>query len=191
MWKHPEGDSHFLYGDGSGYTLSGGAYSHSLGYGLDHHGRHGHHGHHGHHDHHYGQHDHHSSHSWLGRRSHHHDMASHHPHHAAHGLGHHDPYYGTGVSGMLPVVELKVQMRSERSRKVITKKLAKLKGVVSVDVDLYQQKVTVSGYASPSDVLKKVRKTGREAHFWTDQTMYTSYTPPLGGYPAGGYAAGY
>ncbi|KAG0503568.1 hypothetical protein HPP92_003640 [Vanilla planifolia] len=39
-------------------------------------------------------------------------------------------------------------------------------GVKSVDVNLKQQKVTVTGYVEPNKVLKKVQSTGKKAEMW-------------------------
>ncbi|KAM7274882.1 hypothetical protein ACFE04_016748 [Oxalis oulophora] len=44
--------------------------------------------------------------------------------------------------------------------------LQKIKGVDNVDIDIVQQKVTVTGWADQKKVLRKVRKTGRRAELW-------------------------
>ncbi|KAF6147757.1 hypothetical protein GIB67_006730 [Kingdonia uniflora] len=41
-----------------------------------------------------------------------------------------------------------------------------LTGVDNLDIDMDNQKVTVTGYVDRRDVLKVVRRTGRKAEFW-------------------------
>lgn len=70
--------------------------------------------------------------------------------------------------------------------------LPALAGVMNVDVDIQNQKVTVVGNVSPDEVLKKVRKTGRKAHLWMGQVVQsTEYSgAPAAGYSSvGGYAS--
>ncbi|KAG0499369.1 hypothetical protein HPP92_004060 [Vanilla planifolia] len=57
-------------------------------------------------------------------------------------------------------VELKVRMDYEGLR------AQGQEGVKSVDVNLKQQKVTVTGYVEPNKVLKKVQSTGKKAEMW-------------------------
>ncbi|KAG0453988.1 hypothetical protein HPP92_025292 [Vanilla planifolia] len=57
-------------------------------------------------------------------------------------------------------VELKVRMDCEGLR------AQGQEGVKSVDVNLKQQKVTVTGYVEPNKVLKKVQSTGKKAEMW-------------------------
>lgn len=48
----------------------------------------------------------------------------------------------------------------------VRKALRKLEGVDDIDIDMANQKVTVTGYVEQKKVLKAVRKTGRRAVLW-------------------------
>ncbi|XP_020586693.1 heavy metal-associated isoprenylated plant protein 23-like [Phalaenopsis equestris] len=63
-------------------------------------------------------------------------------------------------------VELKVRMDCEGCELKVKKALSSMKGVKSVDINLKQQKVTVTGYVEPNKVLKKVQSTGKKAELW-------------------------
>ncbi|XP_042493792.1 heavy metal-associated isoprenylated plant protein 23-like [Macadamia integrifolia] len=66
----------------------------------------------------------------------------------------------------MQTVELKVRMDCEGCELKVKKTLSSLKGAKSVDVNLKQQKVTVTGYVEPNKVLKKAQSTGKKAEFW-------------------------
>ncbi|KAM0950199.1 putative heavy metal-associated domain, HMA, heavy metal-associated domain superfamily [Dioscorea sansibarensis] len=70
------------------------------------------------------------------------------------------------TSNAISTVELGVHMDCEGCEKRIRKAIAKLEGVDSVDIDMENQKVTVTGYVDQNKVLKAVRRTGRKAEFW-------------------------
>ncbi|VVA97133.1 unnamed protein product [Arabis nemorensis] len=44
--------------------------------------------------------------------------------------------------------------------------LGKMEGVESFDVDIKEQKVTVTGKVEPAAVLQTVSKTGKKSEFW-------------------------
>ncbi|KAK6940123.1 Heavy metal-associated domain, HMA [Dillenia turbinata] len=66
----------------------------------------------------------------------------------------------------LQTVALKVRMDCEGCERKIKNLLSSVKGVKKVDVDLKQQKVTVTGYVEGKKVLKKVKATGKKAELW-------------------------
>ncbi|OVA03882.1 Heavy metal-associated domain [Macleaya cordata] len=69
-------------------------------------------------------------------------------------------------SNAMAIVELLVHMDCEGCQRRIRKAISKLEGVDSVDIDMDNQKVTVTGYVDQRRVLKRVRRTGRKAEFW-------------------------
>ncbi|XP_077224140.1 heavy metal-associated isoprenylated plant protein 23-like [Tasmannia lanceolata] len=66
----------------------------------------------------------------------------------------------------LETVELKVRMDCEGCEHKVKKVLSRMEGVQSVDVNLKQQKVTVTGYVEANKVLKRVKATGKKAEIW-------------------------
>lgn len=66
----------------------------------------------------------------------------------------------------LNTVELKVRMDCEGCELKVKKVLLSMKGVRSVDINMKQQKVTVTGYVEPNKVLKKVQGTGKKTELW-------------------------
>ncbi|KAJ9673763.1 hypothetical protein PVL29_023366 [Vitis rotundifolia] len=66
----------------------------------------------------------------------------------------------------LQTVDLKVRMDCEGCELKVKKALSSLKGVKSVDINLKQQKASVTGYADAKKVLKKARSTGKKAELW-------------------------
>ncbi|PSS03011.1 Heavy metal-associated isoprenylated plant protein, partial [Actinidia chinensis var. chinensis] len=64
------------------------------------------------------------------------------------------------------IVEMSVHMDCPGCESKIKKALQKLDGVDDINVDMEMQKVTVTGWADQSKVLKTVRKTGRKAELW-------------------------
>ncbi|MCO5593920.1 hypothetical protein L7F22_047939 [Adiantum nelumboides] len=68
----------------------------------------------------------------------------------------------------MELVELLVSMDCNGCERKVRKKLSKLKGVDSVEIDMKMNKVTVLGYVDRRKVLKAVRKTGKRAEFWQE-----------------------
>ncbi|KAE9457435.1 hypothetical protein C3L33_10662, partial [Rhododendron williamsianum] len=66
----------------------------------------------------------------------------------------------------LQTVSVKVRMDCEGCQLKVKNALSSLKGVKSVDVDLKQQKATVTGFVDPKKVLKKAQSTGKKAEPW-------------------------
>ncbi|CAK9154210.1 unnamed protein product [Ilex paraguariensis] len=66
----------------------------------------------------------------------------------------------------LNTVSLKIRMDCEGCVLKVEKTLSSLKGVKSVDVDLKQQKATVTGYVDVKKVLKAAKSTGKKAEPW-------------------------
>lgn len=73
-----------------------------------------------------------------------------------------DRYYSTARN-----IELMVRMDCPGCERSVRKALAKIKGVDSVDINMRQNKVTVLGRVDPNKVLKKIRRTGKRAEFWS------------------------
>ncbi|PIA53298.1 hypothetical protein AQUCO_00900107v1 [Aquilegia coerulea] len=69
-------------------------------------------------------------------------------------------------SNAISKVELLVHMDCDGCKRRIRKAISKLDGVDSFDIDMDNQKVTVTGYIDHRKVLKVVRRTGRKAEFW-------------------------
>ncbi|CAN8273653.1 unnamed protein product [Cochlearia groenlandica] len=63
-------------------------------------------------------------------------------------------------------VEMMVPLYSFGCEKKIKKTLSHLKGIYSVKVDYYKQKVTVWGICNKLDVLEMVKKKRKESRFW-------------------------
>ncbi|PWA71883.1 Heavy metal-associated domain, HMA [Artemisia annua] len=74
--------------------------------------------------------------------------------------------YGGLVAFKLSTLELIVNMDCYGCEKRVRRALENLDGVDSIEIDMDQQKVTVTGWAEQEDVLKIVRKTGRNAELW-------------------------
>ncbi|CAK9174258.1 unnamed protein product [Ilex paraguariensis] len=72
----------------------------------------------------------------------------------------------------LNTVSLKVRMDCEGCVRKVKNTLKSVKGVKSVDVDLKQQKATVTGYVEAKKVLKAAQSTGKKAEPWP----YVPYT---------------
>ncbi|KAM7499843.1 hypothetical protein LguiA_024257 [Lonicera macranthoides] len=66
-------------------------------------------------------------------------------------------------------VEMSVPLYSYGCEKKIKKALAHFKGIYSVNVDFYQQKVIVWGICNKYDVLTTIRNKRKEARFWNSQ----------------------
>ncbi|KAA8522516.1 hypothetical protein F0562_013123 [Nyssa sinensis] len=66
----------------------------------------------------------------------------------------------------IQTVDLKVRIDCEGCKLKVKNALSSLKGVKSVDVNLKQQKVSVTGFVEPKKVLKKAQSTGKKAELW-------------------------
>ncbi|XP_010485988.1 PREDICTED: heavy metal-associated isoprenylated plant protein 20-like [Camelina sativa] len=66
----------------------------------------------------------------------------------------------------MTTIEMRVHMDCVGCESRVKNTLQKMRGVDEVEIDMMQQKVTVTGYADQKKVLKKVRKTGRRAELW-------------------------
>ncbi|XP_057763014.1 heavy metal-associated isoprenylated plant protein 22-like [Arachis stenosperma] len=63
-------------------------------------------------------------------------------------------------------VNIRVKMDCEGCVRKVSDALEDLEGVESVDVNKKQQRVTVTGYVDPEEVLKEVNNTGKKADVW-------------------------
>ncbi|KAI5589116.1 hypothetical protein BDE02_05G140200 [Populus trichocarpa] len=72
----------------------------------------------------------------------------------------------------MQTVALKVRMDCEGCERKIKSVLSGVKGAKSVDVDMKQQKVTVTGYVEPKKVLKAALSTKKKVEMWP----YVPYT---------------
>ncbi|XP_050203479.1 uncharacterized protein LOC126653600 [Mercurialis annua] len=66
-------------------------------------------------------------------------------------------------------VEMMVPLYSYGCEKKVKKALSHLKGIYSVKVDFYNQKVTVWGICNKNDVLATMKSKRKEARFWNQQ----------------------
>ncbi|EXC06691.1 hypothetical protein L484_021527 [Morus notabilis] len=66
----------------------------------------------------------------------------------------------------MQTVALKVRMDCEGCARKVKSVLSGVKGAKSVDVDLKQQKVTVTGYVEPKKVLKAAQSTKKKVEMW-------------------------
>ncbi|KAI3894849.1 hypothetical protein MKX03_014955 [Papaver bracteatum] len=69
-------------------------------------------------------------------------------------------------SNALSTVELLVHMNCQGCERMVKKAISKLEGVDAIDIDMDNQKVTVTGYVDQRQVLKMVRRTGKKTEFW-------------------------
>jgi copper chaperone CopZ len=68
---------------------------------------------------------------------------------------------------LVQTVEIKVKMDCEGCEKKVRNSVTGMKGVIQVEVDRKLQKLTVTGYVDPDEVLHRVRyRTGKKAEFW-------------------------
>ncbi|CAK7347092.1 unnamed protein product [Dovyalis caffra] len=72
----------------------------------------------------------------------------------------------------IQTVALKVRMDCEGCERKVKSVLSGVKGAKSVDVDLKQQKATVTGYVEPKKVLKAAQSTKKKVEMWP----YVPYT---------------
>ncbi|KAF3582364.1 hypothetical protein DY000_02032446 [Brassica cretica] len=70
------------------------------------------------------------------------------------------------LSLALSVVELLVDMDCQGCETKVRRAISKLDGVDTVEIDVDQQKVTVTGYIDREEVLRIVKRTGGGAEFW-------------------------
>lgn len=80
-------------------------------------------------------------------------------------------------------VNLKVRMDCEGCARKMKNVLSHLKGVKSVDVDLKQQKVTVTGFMEAKKVLAAAKATKKKVELWP----YVPYSVVAHPYIAGAY----
>ncbi|KAJ9174362.1 hypothetical protein P3X46_017390 [Hevea brasiliensis] len=66
-------------------------------------------------------------------------------------------------------VEMMVPLYSYGCERKVKKTLSHLKGIYSVNVDYYQQKVTVWGICNKYDVLATMKSKRKEARFWNPE----------------------
>ncbi|CAA6661265.1 unnamed protein product [Spirodela intermedia] len=66
----------------------------------------------------------------------------------------------------LQTVEVNVKMDCEGCERRVKNAVCSMRGVMSVDVNRKQSRVTVTGYVDRNMVLNKVRSTGKTAEFW-------------------------
>ncbi|KAL9337196.1 hypothetical protein Peur_068965 [Populus x canadensis] len=75
-------------------------------------------------------------------------------------------------------VEMMVPLYSHGCEKKVKRTLSHLKGIYSVNVDYYQQKVTVWGICNKHDVLATIKSKRKEARFWNPQEMEEEESQP-------------
>ncbi|CAA3002073.1 heavy metal-associated isoprenylated plant protein 24-like [Olea europaea var. sylvestris] len=80
-------------------------------------------------------------------------------------------------------VDLKVRMDCEGCARKVKKTLYEVKGAKSVEIDLKNQKASVTGFVDPKKVLKKAKATGKKSEPWP----YVPYTMIAHPYVAGVY----
>ncbi|KAE8715431.1 Heavy metal-associated isoprenylated plant protein 26 [Hibiscus syriacus] len=80
-------------------------------------------------------------------------------------------------------VALKIRMDCEGCARKVKKVLSGVKGAKSVDVDLKQQKATVTGYVEPKKVLAAAQTTKKKVELWP----YVPYTMVANPYVAQAY----
>lgn len=69
---------------------------------------------------------------------------------------------------MAQTVVLKVGMSCQGCVGAVKRVLGKMEGVESYNIDLEEQKVTVTGNVQPEAVLQTVSKTGKKTSFWEE-----------------------
>ncbi|KAL7127807.1 hypothetical protein ABFS83_14G275800 [Erythranthe nasuta] len=83
----------------------------------------------------------------------------------------------------LNTVSVKIRMDCDGCALKVNKALSRVKGAKSVELDMKQQKATVSGYVEAKDVLKAAQSTGKKVEPWP----YVPYTMVAHPYAAGVY----
>ncbi|RWR94857.1 heavy metal-associated isoprenylated plant protein 21-like protein [Cinnamomum micranthum f. kanehirae] len=77
----------------------------------------------------------------------------------------------------MQTVELKVKMDCDGCVRKVKNAVTYMKGVKTVDVNQKQSRVTVTGHVDPNKVLKRVKRTGKRAEFWTYVPYNLVYYP--------------
>ncbi|CAM6088145.1 unnamed protein product [Calypogeia fissa] len=67
---------------------------------------------------------------------------------------------------MTETVVLKVGMSCKGCVGAVERAIAKMNGVEKSEVNLEEQKVTITGNVKPNEVLEKISKTGKPTEFW-------------------------
>ncbi|GAA0161502.1 hypothetical protein LIER_17801 [Lithospermum erythrorhizon] len=80
-------------------------------------------------------------------------------------------------------VAVKIRMDCEGCARKVKKVLSGVKGAKSVDVDMKQQKATVTGFVDAKKVLKAAQSTGKKCEIWP----YVPYTLVAHPYAPGVY----
>ncbi|KAI3883663.1 hypothetical protein MKX03_016345 [Papaver bracteatum] len=78
----------------------------------------------------------------------------------------------------MQTVELKIKMDCDGCELKIKNALSSMSGVKSVEINMKQHKVTVTGYVEASKVVKKAKSTGKKVEIWT----YVPYELVGGGF---------
>ncbi|XP_077228036.1 heavy metal-associated isoprenylated plant protein 28-like [Tasmannia lanceolata] len=81
----------------------------------------------------------------------------------------------------METVELKVEMVGIHEKR-LRKCLSKIKGIEKVEVEVYSQKVVVTGCVHKNKILKALRRVGLKAEFWSAQNEIL-----LNAYASGSY----
>ncbi|KAJ4817522.1 Heavy metal-associated isoprenylated plant protein 36 [Rhynchospora pubera] len=79
---------------------------------------------------------------------------------------------------MVETVVLKVAMSCQGCSGAVQRALSKMEGVDSFNVDLKEQKVTVTGNVKPEDVFQTVSKTGKKTSYWEAETETNTEAAP-------------
>ncbi|KAJ3700156.1 hypothetical protein LUZ61_003861 [Rhynchospora tenuis] len=79
---------------------------------------------------------------------------------------------------MVETVVLKVAMSCQGCSGAVQRALSKMEGVDSFNVDLKEQKVTVTGNVKPEDVFQTVSKTGKKTSYWEAETEIKTEAAP-------------
>ncbi|KAL6176995.1 hypothetical protein ACLB2K_053627 [Fragaria x ananassa] len=83
----------------------------------------------------------------------------------------------------IQTVAVKIRMDCDGCGRKVKKVLSGVKGAKSVDIDMKQQKATVTGYVDAKKVLKAAQSTKKKCELWP----YVPYTLVAHPYVAGAY----
>ncbi|KAK4341421.1 hypothetical protein RND71_039922 [Anisodus tanguticus] len=83
----------------------------------------------------------------------------------------------------IATVAVKIRMDCEGCARKVKNALSGVKGAKSVEVDLKQQKATVTGFVEPKKVLKAAQATGKKCELWP----YVPYSMVAHPYATGVY----
>ncbi|XP_043695362.1 heavy metal-associated isoprenylated plant protein 37-like isoform X2 [Telopea speciosissima] len=67
---------------------------------------------------------------------------------------------------------LKVNIHCDGCKQKVKKLLQKIEGVLKVNIDAEQQKVTVSGSVDPATLIKKLMRSGKHAELWSAKSNH-------------------